>query len=437
MKLISKQFLKVLNSKFNGDQLRTNPLTEGESFTIVDSLKDSIPVNFDNMLTGFKVLMTGKVPFYWTSIDLDRLITYNIFEGTRLGFGLHTNNKLSKYFNVGGYFAYGLHDKQWKYGGDLGILLSKRRDIGINISYINDVVASGKTQFIERETSLLAANYEQIFFNRMDNIEKYQASLSFRALKYGKFNLFGNQQTRIVNDDYQFVPNSDIIKDGQEKYDITEVGLDFRYAYKEEFFFDGIDKFSMGTKYPIVYGKVTAGTVSADNNSESYLKYDAKLFDSFKVGAIGTSRISIEGGIANGNIPYTLLHNPDGAFKQFNISVNEGFETMRFNEFLANKYVNVFYGHKFRPINISKKIRPSIELVHNLTLGSLDKVDVHQNTAFKVADHGYFETGVRVHRLFKIQFTEIGFGTFYRYGSYSLPNLADNFAYKFVLGFGF
>lgn len=418
-------------------ELRTTPLTEGESFTLLDSIKDSIPINFDTYLTGFKVLMTGKIPFYWTSIDLDRLINYNSFEGTRLGFGLHTNNRLSKYFNVGGYFAYGLKDKQWKYGGDLGVLLSKRRDIGLNFSYINDVVASGKTEFLEEETSLLATNYEQLFYNRMDNIEKYQASMSFRAFKHATFNLFGNQQTRRVNDGYQFIPNSDITKTNEEKYNITEVGINVRYAYKEEFYFDGVDKFSMGTKYPIVYGKVTSGTVSADNNSENYLKYDLKLWDSFKIGSIGNSRFSIEGGLVDGNVPYTLLHNPDGAFKQFNISVNEGFETMRINEFLANQYVNIFYGHKFKPFNISKKFRPSIELVHNLTFGTLDKKDVHQNVAFQVADKGYFETGIRIHRIFKLQFTEFGFGTFYRYGPYSLPNLADNFAYKIVLGFGF
>lgn len=418
-------------------KLRTIPLTKGEAFTVVDSVSDSIPINLDTYLTGFKVLMTGKIPFYWTSIDLDRLISYNSFEGTRLGFGLHTNNRLSKYFNVGGYFAYGLKDKQWKYGGDLGVLLSKRRDIGLNFSYVNDVVASGKTEFLEEETSLLATSYEQLFYNRMDNIEKYQASMSFRAFKHATFNLFGNQQTRRVNDGYQFIPNSDITKTNEEQYNITEVGINVRYAYKEEFYFDGVDKFSMGTKYPIFYGKVTSGTVSADNNSENYLKYDLKLWDSFKIGSIGNSRLSIEGGLVDGNVPYTLLHNPDGAFKQFNISVNEGFETMRINEFLANQYVNIFYGHKFKPFNISKKFRPSIELVHNLTFGTLDKKDVHQNVAFQVADKGYFETGIRIHRIFKLQFTEFGFGTFYRYGPYSLPNLADNFAYKIVLGFGF
>ena len=45
----------------------------------------------------------------------------NGYEGVRLGGGLRTNAKLSRFFSVGGYGAYGFKDRMAKYGGDLRV----------------------------------------------------------------------------------------------------------------------------------------------------------------------------------------------------------------------------------------------------------------------------------------------------------------------------
>jgi hypothetical protein len=417
-------------------RLRTNELTEGESFTMMDSLKDSIPVNLDRMLEVAKILMTGRVPYKKVSLDLNRLLGYNDFEGFRLGAGLHTNKRFSKWFQVGGYFAYGFKDEQWKYGGDVNFKISKKRDVDVNFSYQSDVVASGKSSFFEPPSAGIVPNdYTTMFINQMDNLKKYEGYFSFGTLKHFKVTMFGNMQTRLVNNDYlctRLVGRS--VSVDEQIHFISEYGINVRFAFGETFYYDGMDRFSLGSKAPILYGKISSG-VSSDYGNLSYVKYDFKVTDEFKIGRLGKSHITIQGGIVSGKVPYTLLYNPDGIFKQFNVSSNNAFETMQRNEFLSDREVNVFFGHKFKNFRIGKKFKPQLEIVSNLGFGSLGDKTVHKSIAFKTLEHGYYESGMRLHHLLKINFSTFGIGGFYRYGPNSFSQFKNNIAVKFVVGF--
>lgn len=416
-------------------QLRPIKLTTGESFTLIDSIQDSIPINLDNLLVGAKILMTGKLPYKFINIDLDKILDYNSVEGLRIGLGLHTNRRVSKYVSTGGYFAYGIKDKVWKYGGDLNFNLSKRNDIDFNISYKKDVVSSGKQQYFKTNTAggIIPTDFSKYFINKMDDLTKYEAYLSFRTLKHFKLHAFGNIQTRTVRDDYLFNRiQNEAITVGEQTHFISEYGVEARFAFRETFYFDGEDRFSFGTKFPIVTGRVSFGFPSNYGNL-TYTKYDLIINDDFKIGRIGKSNITVQAGLVDGNIPYTLLYNPDGVFTNFSISADNSFETMRVNEFLSNKFINIFFRHQFPDIRITKKIVPNFELVHNIGYGSLEFPGDHVNTTFKTLDNGFWESGLRLNNLLKINITSIGFGTYFRYGANSLTKMSDNFAYKFVV----
>lgn len=417
-------------------KLRATELTKGETFTVLDSLKDSIPVNFDRMLEFTKILMTGKIPYKNVSLDLNRLLTFNDFEGVRLGAGLHTNKRFSKWFQTGGYFAYGFKDKQWKYGADINFHLSERRDVDVNFSYQNDVIASGKTSFFAPQTAgIIPSDYSVMFINQMDNIEKYEGTFGFRALKHFKFTLFGNVQTRVTNNDYAYSRSvGDNITVEEQTFFISEYGVNVRFAFGETFYYDGMDRFSLGSKAPIVYGKLSKGFKS-DYGNLAYTKYDFHLVDNFKIGRLGLTSVILNAGIVEGKIPYTLLYNPNGIYKPFSLSSNNAFETMRVNEFLSDKYANLFLGHKFKSFHFGKKFEPQLELVTNIGYGTLSNFEVHKNITFKTLENGFYESGLRIHNLLKINFTTIGIAGFYRYGPNSLGSFSKDVAAKFVVGF--
>jgi hypothetical protein len=53
-------------------------------------------------------------------------------------------------------------------------------------------------------------------------------------------------------------------------------------------------------------------------------------------------------------------------------------------------------------------------------------------------DKGYFESGLLINNIFNMmKLYTLGVGVYYRYGAYSLPDVGDNFAYKFTLVFPF
>src|SRR5690554_8234259 len=85
------------------------------------------------MLDALKILSTGKIPLGKFSVPIDEIVNYNGQEGFRLGLGLETNRRMSKVVQLGGYFAYGLRDKEWKWGGDLTFTLHQKRLIKLNL----------------------------------------------------------------------------------------------------------------------------------------------------------------------------------------------------------------------------------------------------------------------------------------------------------------
>lgn len=61
--------------------------------------------------------------------------------------GLATNDKVTRYASLGGYFGYGFKDEDWKYGGFLTVEPWYGRDIALKLFHEVDVVESGGVQF--------------------------------------------------------------------------------------------------------------------------------------------------------------------------------------------------------------------------------------------------------------------------------------------------
>ena len=181
---------------------RKKPLTtkEESTYEVIDSLGKEL--NFDKKMRLIEAMATGMFPIGPISIETNRIMDYNEFEGLRLGLGVRTNDKISKFASVGAYAAYGFNDVHWKYGGDLKFDIYPKNDITMGVTYQNDVVASGGVEFFKPNAFELRS-YSGLYITKMDRVDGFQGYFTFRSLHDFQNKLFFNSYSQSHN--YPFV----------------------------------------------------------------------------------------------------------------------------------------------------------------------------------------------------------------------------------------
>ena len=423
----SKQSDSIWN-KYRNDTLS---MKEKNTYKVIDSVGKTM--HLDRKLRGYEALATGKLRIGFVDMDLDKIITYNGYESFRVGAGFHTNEVMSKYFTVGGYGAYGIGDKAFKYGGDAGIIFDPYNHVKLDFAYKNDVIEAGGVSFYNDDHLLSSESYHDYFVNNMDKIQEGQVALSFDALRYFQFNIFGNEQVRTATNSYEFGITENNVTALFNKFNFTEVGVGVRFAYGESFLKTPMGMISLGTNYPIVWANIIHGFNGLLGGQFDYMKYDIKVSKIFHIPQIGASSFTAVAGYVNGNVPYTMLYNGNACYQQYTLAVDNSFETMRLNEFLSNRYVTLFYSHDFESFLFrSGNFRPHLKLVTHAGWGMLDNLSSHYffPTKIQTMDKGYYESGLELNNLLNLNFLQLGVGSYYRYGPYSLNGFNNNIAYK-------
>ncbi len=419
------------------NQYRERELDKKELMTyqVIDSLGKA--ENLDRKLKGFEALTTGKLNLGYVSLDLNRLIAYNGFEGYRVGAGLHTSNLLSEAFSIGGYYAYGFRDQHSKYGGDLLVKLYKKRNVELKLNYQNDVQESGGNQFdLPAGGGLSLVNLYPFFITRMDQREKFEASVSGRFIRNLSVMLFANKQFVNAYKDYRYTTyNSEEVKLYTGEFDLAEAGIQLRFAPGEKLVRMPQKEISLGGRFPVFFLKVTRSFDDIADGDFSYTRYDLRIDKTFKIQNVGNFSIATIAGYVPDELPLTLLYNARGSWAKFTVAAPQTFETMRTNEFQHSEFVAVHLQHNFRSLLLkTKSFAPEIVLVHSMLWGNLGQAQNH-NIEMKPADRGYYESGIRIDALMKSSFTGMGIGVFYRYGPYHLSTERDNFAFKLTSTF--
>ncbi|MCD4833145.1 MAG: DUF5686 and carboxypeptidase regulatory-like domain-containing protein [Bacteroidales bacterium] len=413
---------------------RTQPLSEIEieTYRVIDSISKA--EKLEKKLSGLEALMNGNIPVKCFNLPLNRLMDYNSYEGYRLGLGLMTNDKISRYFSVGGYFGYGFKDKAWKYGGDLILNLHENTESKIHFLYTNDVVEKSGYSFFETPDFTTTEIYRKYMIENMDLIEKYQISFSFLSLQYLKTKIFYNQSYNTATDDYTYGPS---IANSTNEFIFNEIGVQFRYAYNEKFLQTLKARYTLGTNYPIFYGNIIKGTNLFDGEFE-YTKYEAKVTKTFKTKSLGKTKLAIAGGLIDGKIPVSKMYNGHGSYQSFSIEAENSFGTMRMGEFYSDKFLSIFFKHDFGNLLFSsEKFSPKFAVVNNFGIGELSQNLNHQTTqTIRSIEKGYYECGLLINNILNQSFLGYGFGLFYRYGPYAFTKTADNFSYKLSLTIG-
>lgn len=422
---------------YRGDTLTAK---EKKTYQVIDSIGKV--ENLDKKLGGLEAILTGKLKWGIIDLDLNRFVNYNNYEGFRLGAGFHTNQHFSKWFSVGGYGAYGFKDKEEKYGGDATFLLEKNNNIAINFSYDKDVAEPGVVGFKDYKVPFIsAAGTRVLYLDRMNNYEKMQARLSFRTMRYLKSYVFVNQQKVDVTDDYYFVKNIDdatFIKD--KNYLFNEVGVELRYAYKEKIMKTLSTSYRMNTKHPILYAKIERG-VNQYDGEYTYTRYAFQTEKKFNTRNFGQPYFRLEAGYIEGKVPQHKLNHPIGVNRTDDyllLSTENAFETMLPYEFLSNRYVHFHFRHSFKGLLLKiKKFQPEFVITTSAGVGSLDHAELHQGVVFNTMEKGFYESGLVINNIIKLNTSAFGVGAFYRYGPYAFDKSSDNFAIKMSFGIVF
>ena len=415
---------------------RVNPLTRKDTNTyeFIDSIGEE--AHLDRTLKAFETFASGYIPIGFLNLDYRSLIHWNQYEGFRFGAAAETNEKIAWWFSIGGKVAYGTRDKSLKYGTHLKFNLNRRKDAWLKFKYDNDVVETAGFRFIDKPPITSSEIWRSFLIADMDILEEKAVELQFPALRYVKINTYLSQGSRQMTSDYRYVVSSPEGDEQVDRFPITETGILLRYAHKETYLETPRgNRLSLGTSYPIVYANFRFGLPALGGEYE-YTKVEAKITKTFISKSLGDTKIALAGGWIDRNLPYPLLYAGIGSYGIFTIESENSFATMRLNEFVSDRFANIYFQQDFGKLLFSSgQFQPGIVLATSAGFGRLAYNPNHVNLDQKTYDKGYFESGVLFNNLLRHWFIGYGLGVFYRYGPYTLPKTIDNFAFKFTIRF--
>ena len=409
---------------------------ELRTYRIIDSVGRK--EKFDEKMRIMESLVTGKYPLGYLNLNLGQIFSYNQFEGVRLGVGLETSPKVSEYFTVGGYTACGFDDKGYKYGGFSELTFSKKNELSLKYSYMSDVQESGTYSFVNDNSMFSGGdNGRQIGVKVMDRIDEHRIAFTSRFLRSFKINLsLANQKYDLLSGYYyKDLANSDTIKTFNQALFTAAL----RFAPGEKFTETPRVIIPSNLDFPVLWVKYIKG-LDIMNGGYEFEKVELRLDKTYRWKILGKSTISIDAGREFGKVPISLMYfgranylgsiTPDAA---------HSFAAMRMNEFISDRFVNIFFKHDFGKllwITGSKIFQPEFVIVNNISFGDISANSLHVLPASfkaKVPTKGYYETGIYANKLLSNGYFAFGFGAFYRYDSYRFKDFKDNLAYKFTV----
>lgn len=420
------------------DSLRVRPLDEKDRMTF--QFNDSIGkvYKLDQKLKYVNKLVSGKLGVGPIDLRLNRLFGVDNYEGFKLGIGAETNEKLLKWASVGGYYRYGFKDKGHKYGVDFSLHPFKEKESKLVFSYTNDLETPGRLNLLKENGLSLTRAYLNVLSDWKNEVETYSIAFNTRFFEYGNVQLFGEKQSKNITNDYRFIRPE--VNGGRitNRYRFTKAGVRLRYAYGEKFMKSFGQKISLGTRSPVFYFNYTKAFDGIENGEFDYQKIEAKVFKKFKSPILGEFEFSISGGWVNKDLPLTEMFIPNATYVEgLPLEVPHSFQTMRYFEFAAQEFIQVFYRHKLWRWYMIKEIsHPEFIMSHGAGWGKMNTSTAgnHRQLESKDFRNGFFESGLLINNLFRanydVYYYGIGFGAFYRYGDYAFDKWDNNLAYK-------
>jgi hypothetical protein len=413
-------------------------IKEINTYRIIDSIGKK--AQFDQKVKLISVLMKGKIPLGNLDIDLKHVIRVNEYENVRLGLGLSTSDKVSRWFSIGAYAGYGFRDKANKYGGSLRMNMDRSQTNYWLAEAASDIEESAGTFFHDDNGSMFSTQkFRDLFVSKMDIVNYGKLSLNLSPVNRLKTSLYAQVQDRTTSSGYHG-PSDSIGTMAKNKFIVNTVGLQLCYRPGEKFIETFGQMLPKGSKYPVIYLNVMQGLkeqIDIYKGELDFTRIDLRIDHRIDLKIRGSFSWQIQAGKVIGDVPYSFQYNNKGSrMGLFSVSVEKTFETMYLNEFVSTEYAAAFVAFNFGPLfKAGSKFNPEIELMHNYGIGNFTNKDRYTNIELNDISKGYTEAGLRIKNILRSNFTTFGAGVFYRYGNYAYDNEKYNFVYKLVIGF--
>jgi hypothetical protein len=374
-------------------------------------------------------IINGYVPFGPIDLDLRNLLSFNNFEGFRIGLGGITNDKFSEKYRIEGYTAVGTKDGDFKYNLGAAARLGKFSNTWIGGSYTDDVREIASTSFA------IDKRVFKVYDPRPINVSTFYNHVTWRGYIETKIipkteSIWQLTQSRIEPlFDYVFHANGK----SYTVFHLTSAMVSLQWNPVSDYMQTPAGRIETEKRFPKFTIQYTQTVPELFDNDFEFGKIDFRGEYEQRYLAGQKTSVTVEAGYAFGDAPLTHLYNtsPNSLnkstiFGRITLAGKNSFETMYFNEFFSSEYVMLQLKHASKRITLSPKVRPSLVLVTRMAWGNMEKPEQHSGIEYKTLDEGYFESGIELNQIFR----GLGLSGFYRYGPNGLPDVADNVSIK-------
>lgn len=410
-------------------------LRSQKTYEVLDSI--SVKKRIETRLRLGRKIINGYLPIGFFDMDLRYLLSYNNYEGFRLGFGGITSEKFSQKYRIEGYTAYGTKDGTFKYNLGGAARVGKFSNTWIGAAYTDDVREIASTIFT------IDKRVFKIYDPRPINVSTFYNHVTWRAYIETKIipkteSIWQISQSRIEPKfDYAFNVNGKLYS----IFNMTTAIVSLQWNPFSAYMQTPTGRIEIEKRFPKFTFQFTQSLPNILHNDFTFGKidfradYEKKYLDGQKTALL------MSAGYAFGDAPLTHLYNTspnsltkDRVIQRITLAGKNSFETMYFNEFFSSQYVFFQMKHGSKRVTLFKKVKPSLVLVTRMAWGNMEKPEQHVGIDYKTLNKGYFESGIELNQIY----SGFGLSGFYRYGPYQLPRFEDNLSIKlsFVLDLG-
>lgn len=364
------------------------------------------------------------------------LVSYNKVEGARLRFGGRTSRKFSRWYELGGYVAYGTLDKKWKYSlGFKSFITKKPHRQLVGMSFKSDYEILGQSTNGFSQDNIFASFFRTsplTNLTRVDNTQAWYEREWFPGL-ITRFTLAGSLYTPIGAAKYQYYNKDGVLTD-KDNLRNTEARVNIRFAYKEKFVSGDFERVSLGTRYPVIQLNYAKSLQNAFGGEYDYQKLAVNLTDRIRITPIlGYTDYMIQGGKIWGQVAYPLLELHGG--NETYVYDYMAYNMMRYYEFGSDQYVAAaiihhFEGLLFNKVPLLKKLKWREVISGKAVWGTVEpnnrKTLIFPSTLRALDDGPYVEATAGIENIFKVFRVD----ALWRL-TYPRANPIENFGFKF------
>lgn len=420
------------------NEYRTDSISKRgkETYVFLDSVV--VEEGVEKKLNIARKVLNGYFPTKYADLDLSKIISYNNYEGFRLGIGGVTNTEFSQKYRIESYIAFGTKDTDIKFKIGGAARLNRATNTWLGVNYTDDLKEAAAMNFISERDGFFALNTRNLnlseFYNyKTTNIllehdiqPNLEAKLQLSAGKYKP------------TFDYTYISPDKLLHD----YNLTTATIGFQYNPNSEYMNSPLGKMRIKNGYPQFTLQITKSFDDLFESDFDFTRVNLKVRYDFKQLRGSTTKFLFQGGIVFGQTPISHLYNhspnynfQNPWFRRVTFAGKNSFETMGYNEFLSDKFASLQVKHEFKKFEISDRINPRLSLVTRAGFGYLEDHIYHNGITIKTMEKGYFESGIELNSIL----FGLGFNAFYRYGAYQNPVWSDNLSVKlsYTLSLGF